>query len=122
MAATSYHNFTKNYSSYRVGTIWNRKPDLENIYLDTIYRLVGVKITYLHIFLGFGVMAASLYYHLTKEYSSYKVGTTWNRKPDLENIYLDTIYRLIGVQMTHLCLFWGFGVMAARLCSQKGNI
>ena len=66
-------------------------------------------------------MAASSYYHFNKEYSSYKVGTTWNRKPDPENIHLDTIYRLIGVQITKLCLFWSFGVMAARLCSQKGN-
>ena len=115
-------SFYQKYSSCKVRTTRNRKPDPENIYLDTIYRLIGAQITYLHINLGFGVMAASSHHRFTKEYSSYKVGTTWNRKPDPENIHLDTIYRLIGVKIIKLCLFWSFGVMAARLCSQKGNI
>ena len=46
--------------------------------------------------------------------SLYKVETTWNRKPDLENIYLDTNYMLIGAKIAHLRNFLGFGEMATN--------
>ena len=42
--------------------------------------------------------------------------TIWNiifRFFDLENIYIDTIFELIGTEMTILCAFSYFGLMAA---------
>ena len=44
--------------------------------------------------------------------------TIWNiifRFFDLENMYIDTIFELIGTKMTILCAFSYFGVMAAVL-------